>query len=116
MTDIGVLFVATDGTRAKNGGSAWESNPPSQRFTKAPTVLKTAADTSRAGTSCLSEQPPGEQLVVPEQDWQVHYVFFARAGFTDAARAYAEALHARLVDLQQLEADLADEKAQRIDL
>ena len=35
----------------KNGGSAWESNPPERRLTQLPTVLKTAADTSRASTS-----------------------------------------------------------------
>jgi hypothetical protein len=38
--------------------------------------------------------------------WQVHYVFFARAGFTGAARAEAEAVGARLVDLETLDADL----------
>jgi len=36
----------------------------------------------------------------------VHYVFFARAGFTDAARAEAESVGAQLVDLETLDADL----------
>lgn len=38
--------------------------------------------------------------------WQVHYALFVRAGFTDAARAEAEGLDARLVDLEMLDADL----------
>jgi hypothetical protein len=40
------------------------------------------------------------------EGWQVHYAFFARAGFTDAARAEAEAVEAQLVDLERLDADL----------
>lgn len=54
--------------------------------TKAPKVLKDL---------------PGEG-----QAWQVHYAFFARAGFTDAARAEAESAYAHLVDLEKLDADL----------
>ena len=37
--------------REKNGGSAWESNPPTARFTYGSTVLKTAATTRCASTS-----------------------------------------------------------------
>ena len=33
----------------------------------------------------------------------MHYAFFARAGFTDAARAEAESLEASLVDLETLD-------------
>jgi AAA+ ATPase superfamily predicted ATPase len=44
--------------------------------------------------------------VVPGEDWRVHYVLFARAGFTAAARAEAEAVGAALVDLERLDADL----------
>jgi AAA+ ATPase superfamily predicted ATPase len=44
--------------------------------------------------------------VAPGPDWQVHYAFFARAGFTDAARAEAETVGALLVDLETLDADL----------
>ena len=38
--------------------------------------------------------------------WQFQYACFARAGFTEAARAEAETLGARLVDLETLDADL----------
>ena len=38
--------------------------------------------------------------------WQVHYAFFARVGFTDAARTEAESVEAQLVDLERLDADL----------
>ena len=41
------------------------------------------------------------------EDWQVHYAFFARSGFTDAARAEAESVGAQLVDLERLDADLS---------
>ncbi len=41
-----------------------------------------------------------------KKGWHVHYVFFARAGFTDAARAEAESLEASLVDLERLDTDL----------
>ena len=44
--------------------------------------------------------------VVPGEGWRVHYAFFARAGFTDAARAEAEPLEALLVDLETLDAGL----------
>jgi len=44
--------------------------------------------------------------VVPGEDWQVHYAFFSRARFTDAARTEAESVGAQLVDLERLDADL----------
>ncbi len=44
--------------------------------------------------------------VVPAGDWTVHYAFFARAGFTDAARAAADEVGAVLVDLELLDRDL----------
>ena len=44
--------------------------------------------------------------LVSGDNWRVHYAFFARRGFTDAARAYAEAPGAMLVDLPLLEAGL----------
>ncbi len=45
--------------------------------------------------------------VIPGADWRSHYVFFSRAGFSDAARAEAETVNAILVDLEELEAGLA---------
>jgi len=48
-------------------------------------------------------------LVTPETDWRVHYAFFARAGFTEAARAEAVAHNALLVDLERLDRDLQEE-------
>jgi AAA+ ATPase superfamily predicted ATPase len=44
--------------------------------------------------------------VVPGSDWQVHYAFFARAGFTEAARNEGEEVGAQFVDLTMLEGDL----------
>ena len=40
------------------------------------------------------------------EGWAVHYAFFARAGFTGAARSEAESLEASLVDLETLDTDL----------
>jgi AAA+ ATPase superfamily predicted ATPase len=58
------------------------------------------------GRSVVRELVGKAPRVVPGKDWQVHYVFFARAGFTDAARAEADSVGARLVDLDKLDADL----------
>jgi AAA+ ATPase superfamily predicted ATPase len=44
--------------------------------------------------------------VIPGEDWQVHYAYFARAGFTDAARQEAQTVGALLVDLETLDKDL----------
>jgi hypothetical protein len=43
---------------------------------------------------------------VPGDEWQVHYAYFARAGFTDAAHVEAQQLGATLVDLAKLDNDL----------
>ena len=40
------------------------------------------------------------------KEWDVYYTFFARIGFTDAARAEAKAHDAWLVDLAKLDRDL----------
>ena len=42
--------------------------------------------------------------VLPAADWQPHFFFFARAGFTEAAQAEAAQVNARLVDLLELDA------------
>jgi AAA+ ATPase superfamily predicted ATPase len=56
----------------------------------------------------IEEKAPKVVQTLPEKgkEWQVHYAFFARAGFTDAAREQAETVDARLVDLATLDADL----------
>jgi hypothetical protein len=51
---------------------------------------------------CASASGAGDET----EAWRVHYVFFARAGFADSARAEADAADAQLVDLMQLDADL----------
>ena len=40
------------------------------------------------------------------EQWEVHYLFFARSGFTSAAREQAESVGARLVTLDVIDADL----------
>lgn len=51
----------------------------------------------------LIEKAP---LIVPDDDWQVHFSFFSRAGFTDAAREEASRVNAMLIALPQLDSDL----------
>ncbi len=41
------------------------------------------------------------------EGWTVQYAFFARAGFTGAARDEAESVDAQLVDMERLDGDLA---------
>lgn len=57
----------------------------------------------RAVVRELIEKAP---KVVPGPDWHVHFAYFARAGFTDAARSEAEAAGALLIDLARLDEDL----------
>ncbi len=56
----------------------------------------------------IEEKTPKVVQTLPEtgKAWQVHYAFFARAGFTEAARSEAEAHGAMLVDLARVDADL----------
>jgi len=56
----------------------------------------------------LENKTPKVLRDLPEEGagWRVHHVFFARAGFTDAARTDAEAVDAILVDLATLDQDL----------
>lgn len=58
------------------------------------------------GRAVIRELVAKAPQVVPAEGWQVHYVFFARAGFTGAAQAEAEAVGARLIDLETLDAGL----------
>ncbi len=43
--------------------------------------------------------------------WTVHYAFFGRSDFTDEARTEAARVQARLLNLEQLESDLAKKAA-----
>jgi len=40
-----------------------------------------------------------KQLAIDPQQWQIHHLFFAREGFTDAASLYARQQGIQLVDL-----------------
>ena len=61
------------------------------------------------GRSVIRELVDKTPKVVPGPDWQVHYAFFARKGFTDASKAEAAAVGAILMDLTTLDADLSGE-------
>jgi hypothetical protein len=56
----------------------------------------------------IEEKTPRVLQRLPDDglDWTVHYAFFARAGFTEAAQAEAKARKALLVDLDTLDRDL----------
>jgi AAA+ ATPase superfamily predicted ATPase len=58
------------------------------------------------GRSVVHELVEKTRHVVPGDRWQVYYALFARAGFTDAARAEAQAVGALLVDVDRLDTDL----------
>lgn len=58
---------------------------------------------SRSLVRELLEKAP---LVAPGKGWDIHYALFSRAGYTDAARAEANAAGIRLVELPQLADDL----------
>jgi uncharacterized protein len=58
------------------------------------------------GRSVVRELVDKTPKVVPSEGWQVHYIYFARAGFTDAAREEAQAVGAMLIDLETLDNDL----------
>jgi AAA+ ATPase superfamily predicted ATPase len=60
------------------------------------------------GRGVVTELVEKSEEVVPDSDWSVHYAFFARAGFTSAARTEAANVNAILVDLAQLDHDLAE--------
>lgn len=60
------------------------------------------------GRSVIRELIDKTPKVVPGEDWQVFYVYFARAGFTDAAREEAQGVKGLLVDLETLDKDLKE--------
>jgi hypothetical protein len=59
----------------------------------------------------VEEKSPRVMQDLPDAGagWTVHYAFFARAGFTDAARSLARDHDMLLVDLDGLDRDLAGE-------
>lgn len=62
--------------------------------------------TEPVGRSVIQDLFEKSSKIVPGNDWKIHYAFFARAGFTAAARQSAEEAGALLVDLQRLDSDL----------
>ena len=60
----------------------------------------------RVGRAVIRGLADKALLVAPDPEWQVQYVLFARAGYTDAARREAASMGATLVDLSRLEQDL----------
>ena len=62
--------------------------------------------TEQVGRSVIQDLFEKSSKIVPGNDWKIHYAFFARAGFTAAARQSAEEAGALLVDLQRLDSDL----------
>jgi hypothetical protein len=68
--------------------------------------------TDRVGRALIRElveaKTPKVLAALPEQGagWTVHYAFFARAGFTEAAQAQAEQHRVELVDLARLDQEL----------
>jgi AAA+ ATPase superfamily predicted ATPase len=58
------------------------------------------------GRAVIRELIEKTPKVVPGEEWQVYYAYFARAGFTDAAREEARSVNALLVDLETLDKDL----------
>jgi AAA+ ATPase superfamily predicted ATPase len=58
------------------------------------------------GRSVIRELIEKTPKVVPGEDWQVHYAFFARAGFTDAAIAEVDKIDGQFINLTRLDQDL----------
>jgi hypothetical protein len=58
------------------------------------------------GRSVIRELIDKAPKVIPEERWSVYFAFFARAGFTDAAREEARTVDVLLVDLETLDNDL----------
>jgi AAA+ ATPase superfamily predicted ATPase len=57
------------------------------------------------GRSVIRELIGKAQKIVPGEEWQVFFAFFARAGFTDAAQQEAQTVKATLIDLETLDRD-----------
>jgi AAA+ ATPase superfamily predicted ATPase len=73
------------------------------KWSRDPVGRKVLAELLQEKTSRVLKALPNQGA-----DWRVFYVFFARAGFTDAARTEAGQANAILVDLDRLDRDLAE--------
>ncbi len=58
------------------------------------------------GRAVIRELIDNAPKVIPGQGWRLYPAYFARAGFTDAARREAQSVSALLVDLETLDGDL----------
>lgn len=69
-----------------------------------------AVDRSTMG-EMIETRAPRVLKILPDEGagWKAHYAFFARAGFTTAARQEAADHHALLIDLETLNRDLCQE-------
>ena len=56
--------------------------------------------------SLIEDRGPRALKRLLGEDWEVSYLFFARVGFTESARQYAQAAGARLVTLEEIDRDL----------
>lgn len=63
--------------------------------------------------SIIRELIDKTRLVLPGPDWQVHFAFFSRSGFTSEAQSEAKVVNALLVDLVQVDQDLRQAMIQR---
>jgi hypothetical protein len=61
-----------------------------------------------AGRAVIRELIDKTPRAVPGEDWKVYYAYFARAGFTNAARGEARRADALLVNLATLDKDLSN--------
>jgi len=58
------------------------------------------------GGSIIRELIEKAPKVVPGEDWKIYYAFFARGGYTDAARSEGATVNAIMMDLETLDRDL----------
>jgi hypothetical protein len=62
--------------------------------------------TDAVGRTVIRELFDKGSKVIPGEEWQKTYAYFARAGFTDAAREEAQKINAILLDMETLDKDL----------
>ena len=64
--------------------------------------------TRKVGKGVIQGLVEKTEHVLPKGKWTIHYVFFARDGFSGPARSEADALDATLVELDRMELDLQE--------